>query len=277
MSNKQDIKSTRIRVETARIYGHPKDDQNARFKNDGSELLLGEEFIVEEIDHGWARGYSQIDRYKGWVSMNALQAQDHNAPKINAICDIPYTYIYQEPDLKSRPVMRISMMSRLHVLTEEARGSFVHVKDLGWVHARHVSALGDLNHRTDPVVTARKFVHTPYVYGGRTGWGIDCSALVQIALARSGIKIPRDSSDQKDELARPWKCPAFSNDLYATELRDGDLVYFPGHVGMMVDDERMIHAFSDTMRVQEDRLTDIAKHYKDKDGKGIIAIRRPPL
>ena len=124
-----------------------------------------------------------------------------------------------------------------------------------------------------PLETARRFIGCPYLYGGRSAEGIDCSALVQLSHARKGIKLPRDSGPQRDS-EKGGTVRLGADDLDTRPLSAGDVVFFPGHVGIMGSEETIIHAFSDAMMVREDPVADVASFYKQREGTGITAIRR---
>lgn len=110
----------------------------------------------------------------------------------------------------------------------------------------------------DHVATALKFLETPYCWGGRSGFGIDCSGLVQVSLARAGIAVPRDTEDQEHAVGKP-----------VNDLQRGDLAYFKGHVGIMTDAENILHANAFHMKVCVEPLRDV-----EKRGGAITSVRR---
>ena len=120
-----------------------------------------------------------------------------------------------------------------------------------------------------PVDTALRFLETPYVWGGRSGFGIDCSGLVQVALGAAGIVTHHSSGMQRndDRLG-----PMVSTDGQGVDYRRGDIVFFPGHVGVMLDDATLLHATVFTMSVVTEPLADVAAR-----AEGITGVRRPVL
>lgn len=269
----QKIKKARIRRQWSWILGHPKDIDPLTIKSDATQAVYGEVFNIEETDQGWAKGALATDGYEGWISLSDLTAITDEYERPNAYCTAIHSHIYERPDIKARPKQAIAFMSPLIVNPDETEDNFIAMRDGGWVNVQHITATYDIKNGPDAHVTAERFIGTPYVYGGRSAQGIDCSALIQLSYARRGVKLPRDSGDQAEKYASD-AVTLGSDDLDTRPLQTGDIVFFPGHVGIMCSEDEMIHAFSDTMRVQKDKVSDIASFYKEHKGEGITAIRR---
>jgi len=130
-----------------------------------------------------------------------------------------------------------------------------------FVFAAHVMAT-DFATTSDYVYTAGRMLHTPYLWGGRTPRGLDCSGLVQLALDMAGIEAPRDSDQQREALGKPldthWRDRAWQR---------GDIVFFPGHVGIMTGIDHIIHANAHTMDVTVEPLADLVAR-----GNEVLAI-----
>lgn len=220
-----------------------------------SELLRGETFAVVDASGSWAWGYGRADGYVGYVPIAAL------GPAIAAthIVSAPAALIFAAPDIKSPVIERLPMGARLFVATLE--GDFLGL-DTGYVHRRHVAPIGEI--ATDFVATAARLLGAPYRWGGRSGDGIDCSGLVQLALGFAGIAAPRDSDQQRETLGR-----ALADD---EPLRRSDLIFLPGHVGLMADNDMLLHANAHWMAVTQEPLADVLG--RQPQGKGIIARRR---
>ena len=195
-----------------------------------SELLPGEAFAVLEISGGWAWGYCRHDHYVGYVEAIALV----DAPPPTHIVAAPEALILPEPDIHVPALAKLPMGSRI---TGHEQSDFL-ATDIGFVSFTQVRPIGAQEH--DPVLVAKRLLGAPYLLGGRSPRGIDCSGLVQVSLGFCGIPAPRDSDQQRalgEELAE------------ADALRHGDLVFFEGHVGMMVDETNLIHATAHSGRV----------------------------
>lgn len=224
-----------------------------------SELLHGEAFTVLEEHDGWAWGQNGTDGYVGWLRVEALDADP--VPPTHRVTALR-TLLYPGPDLKLPFVDILPMGSLVAVAGEE--GDWRQLAGGGWLHIRHIAPIAEK--AADPVAVAERFVGTPYLWGGRTSIGIDCSGLVQVALLVAGIVCPRDSDQQQAALGT-----LISSDGAGIAFQRGDLVFFPGHVGIMVDGERLLHANAFHMEVVAEPLADVIAR---AGTKGISAVKR---
>lgn len=218
-----------------------------------SELLRGESFAVVDASGDWAWGYSTHDNYVGYVPVDAIGS----LVEPTHIVASPAALVFATSSIKAPVVERLPMGARLAVRSTE--GDF-HQIDGGFIHHRHLAPLAVPD--ADHVSIAARLTGVPYRWGGRSGDGIDCSGLVQLALSFAGIAAPRDS-DQQQELGA-----AVARD----ELRRGDLVFLPGHVGIMADDTHLLHANAFWMQVVTEPLADVVA--RQPEGQGIAALRR---
>jgi cell wall-associated NlpC family hydrolase len=156
------------------------------------------------------------------------------------------TFLYPEPELRKPHLGVLSMGSRVRIVGEaETRGNHYAVLESGTaVFARHVQPISALD-GMDYVEIAARFLETPYLWGGRSGFGIDCSGLVQLALQMTGRSAPRDTDMQAAGLGVP---------IDRSELRRGDLVFWKGHVAVMQDAETILHANGHTMTVARENF-----------------------
>ncbi|WP_431849761.1 C40 family peptidase [Allosphingosinicella sp.] len=203
-----------------------------------SELLPGETFAVLELSSHWAWGYCGHDHYVGYVS--AIDLIDASPP--THIVAAAHAPIHSAPDNRAPVLTNLPMGARV---TGVERSGFLGT-DVGYLPFTTVRPLDAYEH--DPVAVAERLNDAPYLLGGRTVSGIDCSGLVQISLALCGIRSPRDS-DQQRALGQPLAQDA--------EPRRGDLLFFEGHVGFMADAERLIHATGHHGRVVVEPLEEV--------------------
>ncbi|MDP1626329.1 C40 family peptidase [Parvibaculum sp.] len=229
-----------------------------------TQLLYGEVFRVYEEKNGWAWGQSASDDYVGYVEAKDLVSRP--AKPTHTVAALR-TFIYPKPDLKTRPALPISMNAKLRVVG--ARGNFSEIESGGWVFTAHLATVGA--YVRDFVTVAEEFIGVPYLWGGRDSLGVDCSGLIQMALERAGISSLRDTDMQEATLGE-----ALPEPIDFTALQRGDLVFWKGHVGIMVDAERMIHANGFHMRVAVERLDIAMSRIARSDAGHVTTIRRLP-
>ncbi len=233
---------------TAMLRAAPDDRASAL-----SQLLAGEAFALLDTVGDWAWGYSAHDHYVGYVRTDTIGIGPAPTHRVTA----PLALAFSAPDIKSPLQVRLPMGVQVHADRED--GSFLATAH-GWIHHQHLSPLDD--YAADPVAVAERLTGTPYLWGGRAGDGLDCSGLVQLTLGMAGVAAPRDSDQQRDGLGTPVADIA--------SLRRGDLVFVPGHVGMMVDERRIIHANAYWMAVTVEPLIDMLGRLDKPD----LALRR---
>jgi len=224
----------------------------------GTQLLYGERFTVYDEREGWAWGQAEGDSYVGYVPSEAL-SRTGGAP--NYVVAVRQTLVFPVPDLRYTPLMTLSLGARIRVLSEDGR--FARLETNGFVPSVHLARLEE--YESDYIGLAELLVGTPYLWGGRTCFGIDCSGLVQLALQRAGIAAPRDSDMQERGLGEALE--------EGVELVRGDLVFWNGHVGLMVDSNRLIHANAFHMAVGIEPLA-VARARIRAAGHAITSIRR---
>ena len=213
-----------------------------------SELLFGEGFALLDVTGGWAWGYCLADHYVGYLAADALGAPIAPTHRVIAA----EVLVHSAPDAASGAS---ATLPRGALLMGEADGE--------WLATAHGflprGALADVDVADrDPAEVAEAMIGAPYLWGGRTAAGIDCSGLVQLAWASAGIQLPRDSDLQLAALG-PDK------DVAPADLARGDLVFFPGHVGIMADADTIIHASRRWMAVKVEPLADVIARSADKD------------
>ncbi|OCJ15290.1 peptidase P60 [Rhizobium sp. AC44/96] len=208
-----------------------------------TELLLGEDVTVFDRADGWCWVKATSDGYVGYVPESAL-ADDDQAP--THVVTVQRTFLYREPELRKPYNAILSMGSRVKIVGEaETRGNhYAMLEDGTAIFAKHVEPIGAGSGR-DYVDIALRFLETPYLWGGRSGLGIDCSGLVQLSMLMAGRSAPRDTDMQATGLGEP---------IDRAELRRGDLVFWKGHVAAMEDPETIVHANGHTMTVARENF-----------------------
>jgi len=201
------------------------------------QLLCGTDVLVIDRESGWAFVEAQADGYCGWITSASLT--DTRPPLTHCVA-APATHIYPVPDFKRREIASLSLGARLSVTGTE--GAFARLAEGGFVPLQHLADQPD----TDPAAVAQRLLGTPYLWGGNSRAGIDCSGLVQAALSACAIPCPGDSDQQFAAVGRS---------LDPDEpLKRGDLLFWRGHVAMTLSPQTMIHANAHAMAVTEEPI-----------------------
>ncbi len=227
-----------------------------------SELLFGEDFIVYEDKDGWAWGQCGHDGYVGYVKSSGLFS---NLPEATHWVTVLRSLVFPDNKGEYPPTLSLSMMSKVAV--EETDGDYAKLASGGWMFAAHLAHFGKT--QPDFVATASIFSRLPYLWGGRGGQGIDCSGLIQISLAAAGILCPRDSDQQAAAIGQDIPV---GEDL--ADLKPGDIVFFPGHVGIHLAAGAFLHASSHDMMVTTHSLADVVERMRERFDRSISRVRR---
>lgn len=226
-----------------------------------SALMHGEEFAVLDVAGEWAWGYCLHDNYLGYLRFAEL-GDDFDATHIVSAAA---TLLVASPSTKAPVLARYPMGAQLACGQPSECGTYLACEN-GFVPKTHLSELGNV--AASPADLAESLIGTPYSWGGRSGDAIDCSGLVQLVFGLKGILAPRDTDMQQAELG---------DDLPKdVALMRGDLVFFPGHVGIMADAENIIHANGTAMAVSLEPLVHAAARF-DADPDAIVAKKRISL
>lgn len=204
------------------------------------QMLLGDTFEVLEEVGSRVFGRASATGYVGYVDAAGLQEARAATHRVTARTTLGFA----APDIKAPGPIALSLGSLLRI--EEQEAGFLRADNGRFFPARHLAEIGAAE--TDPVAVAERLLGAPYLWGGNSAFGLDCSGLVQIALAACGVPCPGDSDQQ---------CAALGRDLAAgTDLRRGDLLFWPGHVGWVSAPETLLHANAFHMAVVAEPLQD---------------------
>jgi cell wall-associated NlpC family hydrolase len=204
-----------------------------------SELLFGEIVTAYEQKDGWSWIQAQTDGYVGYVRSEALGRDETATSRVIALM----ASVFPVPDLKA-PVADFLPLNAM-VRHEALDGDYVRIGSGQFVHYRHLALLSE--HGTDFVAVAERFLGVPYVWGGKTFAGLDCSGLIQTALQACGVACPRDTDMQEK---------ALGDAVTHSNLQRGDLVFWKGHVGVMQNASHLLHANAFHMQVAAEPLTE---------------------
>jgi cell wall-associated NlpC family hydrolase len=227
-----------------------------------TEALKGERVTIYDTNaEGWAWGQLAADGYVGWLPANALATP--GAPATHKVAALR-TLVFPAPAIKQPPIEALPLGARLAI---------AHVKDRmavtlagGYVPVTHLAPID--TYEADFVAVAERFLGVPYLWGGKTALGLDCSGLVQIALSACGVFCPRDSDMQERSLGAPV---AVTED--GAGLRRGDLVFWKGHVAIVRDDENLLHANAFHMAVAIEPIAEALTRIRAA-GSEITSVRR---
>jgi hypothetical protein len=219
-----------------------------------SELLFGESFTVYDCAHGWAWGQAANDLYVGYLCQDALTKVFAADARVTALM----APVFSAADLKMPVRDLLPLNAAVPVLARQ--GDYVQIGAGRYLHQRHLLPIMD----KDFVAVAERFLGVPYVWGGKTAAGLDCSSLIQIALQAVGKAAPRDT-DMMEQ--------ALGDVVSLSSIKRGDLVFWKGHMGVMLDEARLLHANAFHMAVAIEPLIEALARI-DKIVGPVTSIKR---
>ena len=230
-----------------------------------TQLLYGDDVLVFEDHNGWCWVQNERDGYVGYVVDTTL---DRRASEPTHVVIAPRTFVYPGSDLRFPRTKALSMGSLVTVTGgEERRGTLYAMLPSGEAMiAKHLVPMDQV--ADDHVAVAETLMHTPYLWGGVSGFGIDCSGLIQLALLMTGRGVLRDSDMQAATIGEPVD----PGDDYH-DLKRGDFVFWKGHAAMMASHSTLLHASGHTMSVTLEPLRDAIERIAYLYGRH-TAVRR---
>ncbi len=227
-----------------------------------AQIWYGEAVTLFEESAGWAWVQAERDGYVGYTPLSSLG--DALAPTPTHWITAPMSLRFPAADIKALPLDRLPMGSLLRAV--DSKDSFLELHDGSFVFARHAAPPDEIEE--DWPETALRFLGVPYLWGGRSMMGIDCSGLVQTALILSGRRVLRDSDMLRDLAELGQDLPPDS------PRRRGDLLFSPGHVVMAVNGEEIVHANAHHLAVVREAFATFAQRIAAR-GESVSHLRRP--
>jgi cell wall-associated NlpC family hydrolase len=226
-----------------------------------TEALHGESVTVYDEQDGWAWAQLKRDQYVGYLpeaALGALSAPTHRVAALRM-------HAYAGPAIKLPPRVALSLGAQLRIVRQD--GDFSVSENGLYLRSRSLAELSA--NEPDWVAVAERFIETPYLWGGRTSEGIDCSGLVQTALMAGGIASPRDSDMMEASLGKP-----IAIDHPTAPLARGDLIFWKGHVGIMRDPVTLLHANGWHMKTVSEMLAQARDRIASNGGGEVTSVRR---
>lgn len=227
-----------------------------------SQLLHGETLRLHHEENGFALVQNDTDRYVGWARVGKLTASVIDATHRVRVSRL---HAYDAPKVTATPNALLGMGARL-TSTGEEEGAYQRFERVGWI-AKHLVAPVDAV-EADPAAVAEHFLGTPYLWGGRDCYGIDCSGLIQVAFGACGIACPRDS-----DMQQAWFGAPVTDWQEAGALQRNDLIFWNGHVGLLVDSETLLHSNGTFMTTMAEPLAPAIERIAKEYGEPLEARR----
>mgnify|MGYP001582065446 CR=1 FL=1 len=223
------------------------------------QLIYGNRFRVLEEKDNFSFGFNESDGYVGYIASASLGKKSQSLTHwVSALA----THVYAHPDIKKEFIKVLSFGSNLEIESETT--DFFKTTDGGYIPKAHLKEIGTFC--SDPAKVAEKFLGVPYLWGGNSCWGIDCSGIVQVALSSCSIKCPGDSDQQE---AAFQLIPANIN------FKRNDLIFWDGHVALITNSSNLIHANAFNMSVKIESIQKVIERIKFK-GDGDFRLREFP-
>jgi cell wall-associated NlpC family hydrolase len=230
-----------------------------------SEVLKGERATVYDTNaEGWAWVQLAADNYVGWLPGAALGPT--GAPATHRVAALR-TFVFPGPSIRLPPIEALPFGAKINI--DRMKDEMAVTSSGFYVPVTHLKPVGEIE--TDFVAVAERFLGAPYLWGGKTMLGIDCSGLVQVALTAAGVPCPRDSDMQERALGK-----ALTETERSSRLQRGDLIFWEGHVAIVRDRESLLHANAFHMAVAIEPIIQAIARIR-ATGAEVTSMRRVAL
>ena len=221
------------------------------------QLIYGSKVKCFHQDENWAFIQNSYDSYVGYIPRITLSLETEKTHVVS----VPLAHVFSEPNIKAKNIAMLPLAAKVSGKTVE--NGFLEI-ELGWIPVMHVKLKTEF--ATNPVEVSKLFLNSPYLWGGNTSLGIDCSGLVQVSMLLCGLSCPGDSDQQLAELGQ--------NIDVGTTQEKGDILFCKGHVALALNARQVVHANAYHMSTVIEDLSDVTFRIKKQEGNDIIARKR---
>ena len=249
-SNFVEAKNYQVNVSFVDLLGSPDGKRNR-------QLIYGSKVKYFSAAKGWAFIQNTYDNYVGYVPESTIASETQKTHIVTA----PLAHVFMEPNIKSKNIEILPLAARV---SGEMIGNGFLETELGWISVSQLKRKTELS--KDPIEVSKLLQNAPYLWGGNTTLGIDCSGLIQISLLLCGIDCPGDSDQQMNTLGQ--------NIDIGSPRKKGDIIFWKGHVAWALNERQILHANAYHMATVIEEANEAIERIKKQDNNSVIAHKR---